>query len=424
MSRASSNGVLVIEWSPGKVRAYDAHTNKWKSGSNIGEVCSPGIEAVIAPSRRVTYLKAVRVPNVGASEVRQVLTMQLDQMLPISSNDAATGFRLTSDVNSEGRLAVVCAVKSELLDTIQAEAKAAGVTVRSIVPVAFGSQLLATDQGLQNCTVLEFTPDGLAIDLIADGELRCSRVAEAADSEASIEAELVRTASVAGTQPGTIVAAGGLPAGVATYRFDSSAAELLTSANAGALGVELEAPSVAILKKQRDAAKRVRLAMLTATAAVLVWTLVYFQYADANDRIVSAAGAGETQLRSLRSASSAVELRLDSAKKMQAVLDRAFSPPQSASDVAKFVAEAAPEGLWLTAISFDRGKQLQIRGTALKDTHVTRFLETLTNSDRFRDVKLQFMNDATVEMTKTVQFAASAHVVGNLPIDLRGVAKN
>jgi len=416
VSHPELNGVVVVEWAPNKVRAFDAQSGRWKSGDSVASVVAPGSSVVIAPSRRVTYLKSVRVPNVPPSEVRQILNLQLNQLLPISASDAATDFRLTNDVTSEGRLAVVCAVKSELLDQIEREAKDAGAQIKRVVPAAFGSALLAKERGLRDCAVLEYTPDGLALDLIADGELRYSRLAPDVSSEHEIANELKRTFAVAGTSTDQILAAGGLPAREATQSSELGSAEMLAHVNADALGISLVAPHVIAAREAKARSSKARLAVFSTLAAALIWIVVFLQYADASRKLSEISAKQQIALQSATAIKNAEQSKLNASLQKQQIVERAFHPAQPAADVASVVSNCVPSGVWLTGLIFEKGKPLQIRGSALSSQQVTEFMQRLGNSGRFRDVKLAFMNNAGSNAFNTVQFSATAHVIGNLPL--------
>lgn len=416
MSGSRTNGVVVVEWSPGLVRRFDPVRDEWTTGKAICDVVASGQSVVIAPSRRVTYLKSARVPNVSPGEVRRVLDVQLSQLLPISGTSAASDFRLTSDVDSEGRLAVVCAVRAELIEEIFAEAKSAGVNVVRVVPAAFGSFALAKEQGLSDCTVIEQTPDGLAIDVVSDGELRYSRVAASVKTESEIEAELKRTAAVAGASSDYTLAAGGLPAANVAKNVRTPSLTALTGPALEQIGISLEPPSLVAMRESRQKSSRMRLAILSMVAAAVMWLFVYFQYDDANKKAREIVKKREATMKSLTSAQTAARNRVTSLTKMEAQIVNAFQPAQTPSDVATIVSQCTPQGLWLTGFVFERGKPLQLRGAAMQSGQVTQFVDQLGETGRFRDLKIQFINDAQVDLTKVVQFSATAHVIGNLPV--------
>jgi Tfp pilus assembly protein PilN len=111
-----------------------------------------------------------------------------------------------------------------------------------------------------------------------------------------------------------------------------------------------------------------------------------------------------------------IEGRLSAAKSSLKDLNIAFNPAQPISDVLTLVSNSVPDGAWLTGVTFERGKPLLIRGTALEGSAVTSYVEALALNERLRDVQLVFANNAEIEGTPVVQFSISAHVVGNLPL--------
>lgn len=424
MSTAHSNGTVVIEWSPGRVRRFNPTQDTWVSGEKISDVVRAGETIIVAPSRRVTYLKSARVPNVNASEVRKVLDVQLNQLLPIPSNLAASDFRLTSNVDSEGRLAIVCAVRAEHLEDIYSEAKAAGAQIKQVIPVAFASQALAKEQGVSDCTVIELTPDGLAIDVVAGGELRYSRVAAGVSTEDQIGAELKRTEAVSGTTAsGATLATGGLPVANATVHIRPPSISALNANLADQIGISLEPPALVAQRESRRRSSRLRLALLSAAAAVVTWLFVYFSYSDARKQVESAVRKRAAILKTLRSAQTAAQNHSQTRVNMETEVRNLFMPAQKADEVAAVVSQCVPQGLWLSGFVFERGKPLQIRGSALTSAQVTTFVDKLSQTSRFRDIKLQFINDASIDLIKVVQFSLSAHVVGNLPLDNKSGGK-
>ncbi|HLO97838.1 MAG TPA: PilN domain-containing protein, partial [Fimbriimonas sp.] len=97
-------------------------------------------------------------------------------------------------------------------------------------------------------------------------------------------------------------------------------------------------------------------------------------------------------------------------------LGYAFQPAQKASDVLKVVSGLVPSGVWLTGVTFERGKVLQIRGTGTNPVAVSNYVRALTKQSRLRDVKLLFANSTDIEGTPAVQFSITAFPKGNVPI--------
>ena len=64
----------------------------------------------------------------------------------------------------------------------------------------------------------------------------------------------------------------------------------------------------------------------------------------------------------------------------------------------------------------DRGRPIQIRGTALTNEAVTQFVNTLGGSERFRDVQLVNASTAKIEQTEVVNFTMNVTAVANVPL--------
>ncbi|RYG87892.1 hypothetical protein EON77_01475, partial [bacterium] len=107
-------------------------------------------------------------------------------------------------------------------------------------------------------------------------------------------------------------------------------------------------------------------------------------------------------------------LKLDPQTKL---LERAFTPAQRTSDVTLTVTSLLPADAWITGLTQDKGKPIQIRGTALTSSGVSTFLRALGTQKRFRDVKLSFANVGEIETKPVVNFAITAFPVGNIPLE-------
>src|SRR5262249_35151904 len=86
------------------------------------------------------------------------------------------------------------------------------------------------------------------------------------------------------------------------------------------------------------------------------------------------------------------------------------------SDLVAVTADSLPPGAWMTGLTIERGKPLQIRGAAKTANDVARCVDALGATRRFRDVKLVFANSARIEEKPAVQFNITAVGVGNLPM--------
>jgi Tfp pilus assembly protein PilN len=151
-------------------------------------------------------------------------------------------------------------------------------------------------------------------------------------------------------------------------------------------------------------------------AAMLLATLLYVERSDAQAVITRAQGSWTRELSKLRSIRDTETGKAQKALRIQSALRTAFQPAQPLSDVATAIGDAMPPSVWLTGLSIDRGKPVQIRGTAALAGEVARLVDDLGNTPRFRDVKLVFANSARIDEKPVVQFSITAMPVGNLPM--------
>ena len=123
-----------------------------------------------------------------------------------------------------------------------------------------------------------------------------------------------------------------------------------------------------------------------------------------------------TSMQALRKSESLAKSKSDQLTKVDESLSLALEPKQRMADVVTLVSSLTPEGVWLTGLNVERGKDIQIRGTALNEVGAQNYLSRLGAQDRLRDVKLVFANNGTIETTNVVQFSITAHAIGNLPL--------
>ncbi|HEV2473953.1 MAG TPA: PilN domain-containing protein, partial [Chthonomonadales bacterium] len=104
------------------------------------------------------------------------------------------------------------------------------------------------------------------------------------------------------------------------------------------------------------------------------------------------------------------------ASAIAADLKRAFHPAQPISDLMALIDDRTPANAWLTGLTIERGKPIQVRGDARTADDVASFVSALGSTPRLRDVKLLFNNSFKIENTQVVQFDIAATAVGNLPM--------
>ena len=203
MSRIPGTALPVVEWSPTFVRIY-------LPGRGLSDGPPTGIGAArVALSRGNTFVRAIRIPNVSTADTEKILKLQLPQTFPVPAAELVFAYRLTGDINAEGRLVLVAAARAEVVRQLHTAMRELGVNPQEIVAAAFGSMLLAKSMSSPNVAVVEHTPEGWAIDIVVDNELRYSRVIPLETGAQALESEVCRTFGMAGLPCGTILAAGG-----------------------------------------------------------------------------------------------------------------------------------------------------------------------------------------------------------------------
>lgn len=404
----------MLEWSPQGVRIFDPSSKKIYSGERIADVLSlAGSPRLVglALSRRIALVRTVRLPNISKADAFPALRMQLDRFFPIPSSELAYDFAFHSDVSAEGREALVCAVKADLLRQAMAELRAEGVRAHWCAPVAVGAENLARDLGAVDAVVVEETVDGLGLDAIRNGELVYSRAAHHVES---LVVEAARTKAAAEIEQAEVLGAANLSAPGISRPCGLGILEELSER--GPAGVNLRLPEDIAADSRKVDAKRRNRALLLCLVAAVAGLYAYDSY-DQKASVVRAEEAKyrskraqpEKRLAKLASDVSSTEGRAD-------VLRQAFEPAQRTSDILTIIGNAAPAGVWLTGITFERGKQVQIRGNAKTNQQVAAYVDALSAESRLRGVTLVFSNNGKIDDAPVLQFSITAMPVGNLPV--------
>lgn len=403
---------VVVEWSPTKVAWVD---NGYHVADSLQEAAAhlAGNYVVVAVSRRTAFLRAYRVPNTSKAEVARILDVQIGQLVPIQASDISYDFHLTDDLDSEGRLAIVVAMRSSDLLLLHEQAKAAGLHITRVVPSAIGAAFLARKLGQPDAAVVHRTAEGLAIDLVRGGELRYSRIAPLPNSSLGIEAEISRTFAAAVLPCSPTIAAGGLALAEAESATDHWGLENLLDP---AIDINIQTPAQKLAIGIAESRRRIRLSLLIFLASLLVFTFAYFRWSDAKAQVDKSTAAWTRILsksRRIRDENSRTNAELTDLNRK---LSRGFAPAQGLGDIIFVVSNSTPSGLWLTGVSVEKGKAITIRGTA-KDSHlISQYQTALVADPRLRDVQLVFANNSKIQDTPVVQFSMSAFPVGNLPL--------
>ena len=402
---------LHVEWTPAWVRAVNIATRETAEAASLsalGTFLSGHGGLLVGIGRRAVFLKTVRLPKAAPEDLRRILGVQLGQLFPLPPDRLSFDFLQTADQTPEGCLTVVAAMRGEDLLRLQADLKQAGLTAGQVLPVALAAPAVAASAGQTDALLLESAPDGLALDVVRDGVIVFSRVVPAGSDP---EGEARRTLAAAGSGPLPLVAVGeaGLPDALPAF---GSALSLLHEAPP--FSFRLAGDRARELAKR--AAERTRLAVLLMLSALLLVALVWVDREAALAAATRRQGALARQLTRLRSVQDAETLKAQKVTGVQDVLDRAFAPAQPPGDIVAVVGDSLPPGAWLTGLGVERGKPLQLRGTATSPGAVPRIVHTLGANPRFRDVRLVFANSVTIGKARAVEFDISAVCVGNLPL--------
>lgn len=416
--------IAVVEWSPGKVRAYNPATRQ----SATDETVDGALRKVGAPSkvglclsRRISFVREARLPDVEKHQARMVLDLRLDDIFPAMGSSLSFDFVMGAHRYDDGVQTTVTAVPSETLRQAKAEVKAAGAEVAWTAPVALGSIAVGGAYAPQAYAVAESDGEFLNIDVVRHGSLVFARsILDPVDSAAR-SAELARTVAASGVSDVVPVSVNGME--LIGGRPGGGHGPLEAMAEHDGAVLDVVTPEEAQKTIKAASSAKNRLALLLWLGVVCVGGLVWNDRMDAADAVSAISSKDASQKQKARDVINVVNgaLNTESTKRERVMLG--FAPAQQPSDVLSVVANAVPNGAWLTGATFERGKMLQVRGVALRSDAVGDFTTALALDDRFRDVKLVFSNNAEIESTPVVQFAITMHVVGNLPLDDKDVRR-
>jgi Tfp pilus assembly protein PilN len=407
-----------MELGEGGVLLADPSSGTTRRVANLSDaVLAAGTSGVlVALARRSLFLRAIRIPDIAKSEARRVVGVQLEQALPAGASGFAFDFHIADDWNESGRRATVYAMQEDHLADLRSKLVAAGIDAEGFVPACLGSAILANRNGFADCVVVAPTANGLGFDVIEGGEVIYSRETGLLSDAQEILAEAARTIAAAEVSERPLIAGGGLLVEGADARTDESPLQAIAGAGADRIDVLLETTATLDRREASRKTRRTRLSVLLCAAAALTWLWVFLNDRDVDSQAAKVSARQEASLRTLKSAQTAEESKVIAKAKLLQALESAMAPKQPLADVLTTVSNHATDGLWLTNFSAERGKPLQVRGTATSNESVSQYVTALDTDSRFRDVRLLFANNGTIETTQVVQFSVQAHITGNVPV--------
>ena len=405
---------LILEWSPGHVLAFQPGNATVRSAETVADAAAgmASTDVLVALSRRASFLRTTRVPNASHDDLAIIIRNQLGALFPISGDELAHDFMLTDDVTAEGRLALVAAIQADQLRQLNEECRAAGLKVGAVVPAAFGSIELMRKMGLRDAAVVQVDELGASIDVVTEGVLRYSRWTAATRD---VPAEVRRTFAAAGIEPVPLLATGGstIPAA-----YSKSESTLLSLAQ-----LDLAKPplNIELAEVRQHRANQAKSNAIRASSLVLIAGLAsaiffgYDRYAEISD-VKAAVAKQQKALDSTKAENDKAKSRSTSAVAEYQTVARGFEPAQHFWEVLALLTHDAPEGLWMTGITMERGRPFTIRGTAMNADLIAVYTQRLTVEERFRDVHLQYSNDAAIDNRPVVEFSITGFPIGNLPL--------
>jgi hypothetical protein len=409
--------IAVVEWSPDGARAYNPVTRQTAGGGSVQEallkVGSPPVVGLCL-SRRVSFVRETRVPAVEKSELRLIVNVQLENLFPAVKSELAFDYDLGTQHYDDGVQTTVCATLAESLRGALRDVAVAGAKVEWVAPTALGSTTVAGSLGHDDAIVVEQDGAHLYIDIVRHGMLVYSRSVTEVGSRHARQAEVGRTLAGYGLPSAAVVAVGETDLGDDVRRVPDGSLQAMAAHDASRVNVEL--PEAVATKLRRASQAKSRLALFLWLAVACVGALVYL---DRDDEAREATRVRSKVTGTANRLKNDVDLytdRLTTVGKNVDSLNVAFKPAQTAGEVLTVISNTLPSGAWLTGVTYERGRPLQIRGTALNGEVVTAYTSALALETRFRDVQLVFANNSEIEGTAVVHFAISVHVVGNLPL--------
>lgn len=420
MKKASNQAhTLLIEWSPTCVRTLDPSTGHSTYGASIADCLADAPfsgDAIIAVTQRSAFIRSLYVPNGSRAEIASVIELQLPNLLPLPPSECVFGFRTGALIPGKGRIAVVGAIRAESLRRIYAEAKAGGLNVRAVVPLAFGSWLAARAHSLSECAVVEAQEGTVAIDIVRDGELAYSRSVPMPKSASAIDDEVARTFAIAEapTSPILAIQCHGIEA---AYTDAGTALQHLSDTQSiEKLLFTLEPPEKKASEKAKIHRWRATRAIAAAVVAASLGTFAVIDRTSTKGQSGSSSGLKKAMI-SARSEHSAAIAKLGEANKLNQILDVAFQPGQSFGDMVNVLANSASPKSWFTDLFLGRGLPISINGYALSDSDVAQFIAEVSKDPRFQEMKVVSTSKTTIGKKPVTSFQISGKPLGSIPFD-------
>ena len=409
--------IAVIEWSPSLVRGYDPLSRQTVSGKSVsdvlGKIGSPR-SVGLCLGRRASLIRDVHLPDVGKQEGRMVLKIRLETLFPAMEEDLAFDYVKGTHRSEDGVLATVAGVKSEILRKALQELRSAGCSAEWVAPTSLGAVTVARALGHDDAVVVESVAGQFFVDVVRHGSLVFSRSTVDSGSVEERHSEVLRSLAAYGLHSAAVIAVKGTDLGGDVRVVEDGTLQAMATDPLSDFNIEL--PEDIVHRAKARAAMKVRVAVVLWLVAVAAGVYVYLDRAGMAQAYATAAMSQQSKRDKVKQEMNDVSAKVKMQEGNKASLDTAFAPSQPITDVLTLVSNTLPEGAWLTGVTFERGKDIQIRGTAIRGETVSNYVSELALNNRLRNVVLQFANNTEIENTPVIQFSVTAHVVGNFPL--------
>ena len=381
-----------------------------------------GKRVVVLLGRRLTQLRNTELPPAAPEDLRQLVTMRLGELFPVPPSEISFALapRTAAVEGAEPGPTAVYAARHSDLAAIHAAAKAAGFAIVATLPAAAGSEALAEAMGLPEALIIERDGEGIGLDMVRDLTLSLSRRTA---GEAGLEGEVRRTFVAAKTGAVPIVATNGFHVPFADRHSPKTATATLIDSPALWPSLDLVPVEVRVRRAADARRAKMRQGLLVLVSGLAVAGYVLKVRSDAGAVVAKAQRRANTEVRKYEGVLGLYTSKDAKRAPQKELLARAFTPAQGTGDLAALVPSLLPDGTWLTSLTLEKGKPMQIRGTALASTSVPAFLRNLGSQKRLREVKLAFAQAGELEKKPVVNFSITAFPVGNVPLEEKGTKR-
>jgi hypothetical protein len=407
MSKNNQKAHIFIEWDRDVVRVHFADSSLVREAANLNGIDGiDGKNAVVLISRRSILHRAITLPDASRADTIAALKVRLSDVFPIPSSELAFDF-VSGDKTSGGRKSDVYAVRNIDVKAVVEMCNEHNISILQIIPAQVLIPSIIQKQNLVNGILVERFGDMANIDVVKEGTLDGSKTV----TLAQIDQEIARFRQMFTGNSSLFTYGLSIDGSEQTL----SASHVLASKDAS-FTINLEPEEYRVAKVEKDRKADHRKAYLVIAAAAALSALNINDYSNKSIAYSQSENKLKAILKQSADRAARVESDLGKVEPQAKQLKIAFQPAQKVSDIMKAASLLVPKGAWLTGLSVDRGKSLQIRGAAKDSNFVANYLSELTKQKRFRDVQLKFTSAGEIDGTNVVLFNISAFPVGNLPV--------